>query len=269
MGLAWLGWASQVAMRGGEGDGGWRNPILAPSRSKRKVPTGLSTFKTGGSWGERGKDGAPPLSKLPNPGKYWPSGEGRDGSSGSQAPGGRSGLGRGLQGHTQPLTEVSIREEEEPRGAPEPRVLPPLRHRMAWAPGRAEEAARGILLQQTEHQLSHSTKSPPNLQACKLHKRLFESAHEPGRGPMSPGGEGRCLLLQAASPVPKPPPLAFNQRGLSWPPSPPPSHLWGAHVLAEPPPISNCPSLTQGLTAGRGGGVPLPLLLGPTPTELL
>lgn len=60
-------------------------------------------------WGlEGGKTGGPTLSKNPHPCKYWPSGEGWGGSSVSQAPLGRSGLGRGLQGRTQPLIEVSI-----------------------------------------------------------------------------------------------------------------------------------------------------------------
>lgn len=59
------GAALQAAVPGAE------NILLAPPPSKRKVPTGLSTFKAGGGLRE-GKTGGPAFSNPP-PREYWPS----------------------------------------------------------------------------------------------------------------------------------------------------------------------------------------------------
>lgn len=50
----WRDDRARLGIASGRAKGGG-NPLFAPSHSKRKVPTGLSTFKTGGGWGRKGR----------------------------------------------------------------------------------------------------------------------------------------------------------------------------------------------------------------------
>lgn len=138
--------------------------------------------------------------------------------------------------------------------------------------GRGRGEKHPAAADRTSAVLLHEWSPKPPRRARKLHKQLFESAHEAGRGPMSPGGCVSAFYCKLpAQPQSHGQQHSIREEPLATP-VPPPSHLLGACVLGQSPhsrlPFRNPGSHSWMGQGGVGSAVPPSLVCPPhTPLE--